>query len=73
MNAKIQMLPGQATTPEVFVATLMDQAHLIKHIACVIEWNDEGGARTNTAHTHMTCNERAWMKAVFKVFTEDQK
>ena len=54
--------PGQVTTPEIFVGALMDSAHKIKSIACVIEWDD---GQTNTCHTPMDNMGRAWLRAVF--------
>lgn len=61
---KVEQLPGQNTTPEVFCARLLEYAAQgkIVHIACVIQWSDE---TTNTAHTAMTNTQRAWMTAVF--------
>ncbi len=60
---KIQQLHGPMT-PKTFCGVLVENADKIKHIACVVQWDDDDDS-TTVHSTQMTEANLAWLKHVF--------
>ncbi len=59
---KVQMLPGVATTPQVFLRQLESEENDIEHIMAVVMYKD---GHTETFWTEMKAGDKVWMKYVF--------
>ena len=58
---KVQMLKGH-TTPPVFCAKLMEVSEEIKHIACVVSYEN---GESHVVSTTMKNEDIAWLRWVF--------
>ena len=61
-NLKIEQHPSSDTTPETFCAMLAEQGKQMKHIACVVLWDDD---TTEVFNTKMKNSDIAWLRYVF--------